>query len=275
MNNQKLPAFQFLSSKKLLFLAEYPENKTIQPMPLRLTLTILGIFGTITPTMAASFSGQLSNITLQADLDQLVLFELENVEGENSPVPEILTTGTGTAQGTSTNSTLWTVDDTFTVLELDYDGGTISGESGSEGSASAFVSGNSNKLAITDLSGGGQLFTIEGTYSLSLTTVIENPEVESAEAEFTLRLVTESGNVLESFSQLISGNDSFSETQNFTTSFMVGANETVFLESELSGSAQQEMAEEIPESSSILGCSILLGMGALMIGKKELRLLTK
>ncbi len=275
MNNQKLPAFQFLSSKKLLFLAEYPENKTIQPMPLSLTLTILGIFGTITPTMAASFSGQLSNITLQADLDQLVLFELENVEGENSPVPEILTTGTGTAQGTSTNSTLWTVDDTFTVLELDYDGGTISGESGSEGSASAFVSGNSNKLAITDLSGGGQLFTIEGTYSVSLTTVIENPEVESAEAEFTLRLVTESGNVLESFSQLISGNDSFTETQNFTTSFMVGANETVFLESELSGSAQQEMAEEIPESSSILGCSILLGMGALMIAKKELRLLTK
>lgn len=242
----------------------------MKTLPLRLALTLVGVLGTFPSAIAASFSGQLSNVTLQVAIDQLLLFNLENVGGAASPTPQITTTGTGTAQGNPTSSTLWVLDPSFSFIQLDYNGGNISGQSGSDGFASAIVSGNSNKLAITNTSGGGQLFTIGGTYLVNLVTAIRDPAIESAQARFTLDIVTESGTTLESFSKSISGSDSFSETKDFTVSFNVGAGETVFLKSELSGSAEAELLMmEIPEPSTRLGYLLVLGLGVLTTKRKK------
>lgn len=227
-----------------------------------LALTLLGTLSAVSPAIAASFSGQLSNVTLKLDFSQLSLIEFENVGGENSSLPQLTTTGTGTAQGTSTSSTFWEIDpSSLSFLELNYDGGNISGQSGLQGFASAVVSGNSNKLAITNKGSSGQNLTIQGNYSVSLNTQIVDPLFESAQAEFTLKFMKEPGTIVNSFSQLISGNNSFSETKNFTVSLNIQAGETVFLTSDLSGQAQaQAQAQTVPEPSlTLLGIGVVLG----------------
>lgn len=241
----------------------------MKTLPLHLALTLLGTLSAVSPVIAASFSGQLSNVTLKLNFSQLSLIDFDNVGGENSYLPQLTTTGTGTAQGNSTSSTFWEIDpSSLSFLELNYDGGNISGQSGLQGFASAVVSGNSNKLAITNQSTSEQNLTIQGNYSVNLNTQIGDTLFESAQAGFTLKVMREPGTIVNSFSQLISGNNSFSETKNFTVSLNIQAGETVFITSDLSGQAQ---AQAVPEPSlTILGIGVILG--ALPLLKKRMKI---
>ena len=245
------------------------KKNTMKTLSLCLALTLVGIVGTVNSAIAASFTGTLSDVTLKVDISQLSDFNLENVDGANSPKPDIRTTGTGRAAGNSTKSTLWDLDPLFSFIQLDYDGGDISGQSGNNGSGSAISSGNSNKLAITNTGSGGQLLTIGGTYSVSLTTIIQDPELESAWAEFTLDIVTESGTILKSFTNSINGENQFNETKDFTVSLNVEGSKTVFIKSKLSGSAEMDDIFEIPEPSPLFAFLLVLGLGALTKKRKK------
>lgn len=236
----------------------------------RLALTAIGVIGISTPAIAATFNGTL-DIQLQVDIDQLSLFTIENgAGGTSSSNSNEMGTGMIT-QLLEPSSTPWGLDPTFSFIQLDYQGGTIGGNSGDDGLASATVSGTSNRLIVTNISGQMQEFEITGTFSADLNTVIGNPETEMSELELEFNLVTDLDQTLGTFSQSLSDTDSFTATdQEFNISSLTleaGQSQTVYIESTSQAEAYSR-GKEIPEpDTTIIGLVATLGIGAVL--KKE------
>lgn len=214
------------------------------------TLILTSILITGKSALSASFTGNFS-VNLKIELDALTFFTLENGANGTADTPIINTSGTGTvSQATSPSSNDWQLDDTFSFLELNYEGGIISGSSGNNGSASATVSGTSKRLVATNNGGGANNLIITGTYSADLNTV----SGDTAELSFDFEVLTESGQSLGTVSQMISANDSFTaNNQTFSISILsVAVLETIYIQSEISGFAE-DIDPEIPEPSTNLG----------------------
>ena len=194
--------------------------------------------------------------------------DLVNVQGAGLPNPMTQTTGTGTVTASAATSTEWVLDDSFEFIELDFSGGSISGNSGANGSASATVTGTSNKLEITNTSGVMQMLQINGTYSANLAS--NAAEDEFAEVGFSFNIVEDNNGT-----ETILGGEMFKidDTDSFTANnqafniapLMIAANstKTVFINSNssLSGSA---FAVAVPEPLTFLGASTAAGFGVLV-----------
>lgn len=225
---------------------------------LSLILILTSILTTCESVLSASFTGDFS-VNLKIGLDALTFLTLENgADGTGNSNSN--TVGTGQVnQLIEPSSTPWELDDTFSFLELTYEGGEIAGSSGSDGSASATVSGTSKRLVVTNNGGGANNLIIMGTYSANLQTV----SGDSAELSFDFELLTESGQSLGAVSQMISGTDLFTATdQTFNIiTLSVPVAETIYIESEMSGFAKEMMDPEITEPSLFLGILVTIGLG--------------
>lgn len=235
----------------------------MKKIPLSLILIFISLFTICESVLSANFKGDFS-VDLKIGLDALTFFTLENGTGGTHTLSSN-TEGSGqVSQLIQPSSTLWELDDTFSFLDFNYEGGTIEGSVGSdEGSASATVLGTSKRLVVTNNGVGANNLTIMGTYSADLQTTIDN-SLESAELDFNFKVLTESGQILGNINEMISGNSSFTAmNQTFNLNILsVPVGETIYIESEMSGSASAN-GKEVPEPLTILGTAITLGFCAL------------
>mgnify|MGYP000288142875 CR=1 FL=1 len=238
-----------------------------------LKLSILSVLLTNTPTLGATFNGSLES-QLQIDIDNLVLFNLENLGGATQTT-NIVETGSGSASATSSASTLWEIDDTFSFIELSYDDGQVSGSASLPiGFASAQVLGSSNRLRVTNTSVETQILEIEGDYSVDLSTSVTDPLEEVAEAAFNLELVTASDMVLFTLDQEIEGNDSFSDSGTFTGTLTLsgGTSEIVFLRTNLNGNGSVPIPFQLEPVTVFWGLGL---WGTLYLRRKKSKNLKK